>query len=701
MTSFLPKRLIPLIFVLAVEAIIFGGDLPCFCNELKLAPALPPESESSALAYPAWWGTAPPDNKRVPCKEAGSCATCHQANATMDPIHAIACVECHKGNPEKSDQTEAHEGLISDPGDLRTVNETCGRCHPEQSRRVAASAMSLAPRMINHTRFAFGSRNSPSPSHATVDFQELKQVPHPSESLGDDLLRRACLRCHLRTRGSRRWGEHRGLGCSACHVAYPNDAEDKHVHALTRNVGMTACLKCHNANHVGSDYIGLFEKDSERGFRSPFKGGKQAPGIYGSEQHRLVADVHFKAGMTCMDCHTLDEVHGNGKVSQSTENGVKITCEGCHVRGDHPAVRHERNGNFTLLRGKIRPGLTADDAENAERTKVIHRPATQSGDSVTSAMSSLPESRKRDSSTGRIPDKEGHSASSAISAVNDRSRIIPKVNENIIPHRVQAHRKRLRCSACHAAWSFQDYGLHLILEERADYWKWAGNAAQNDPQVQEILKRNIGTDAELVSPAEGAVPAKPEDKWEPPASFDWLTGEKRGGAWFHGYTERTWSRPPLGLDGRGRISVMRPMHQYVISHVDANSSVLVDRHVPQTTAGFPALIMNPYAPHSIGPRGRSCHECHGDPKAAGLGDGMRSFEKKGEFKPLLQAETKIPGLSFRWNALVDEKGNPLQYSSHPSAGPLDAATVFRLLNPSDYHRALWYRYLSGDDSSGP
>ncbi len=444
-TFFFPKQLLGFLLILVTGATIFGIDSRCFCNELKLVPASPPESESSALAHFAWWGPAPQaSNNRVLCKEPGSCVTCHQANATMDAVHAIACVNCHRGNPAKSDKSEAHEGLISDPGDLRTVNATCGQCHPEESRRVAGSAMSLSPRMINHTRFAFGSQNSSSPSHATVDFQELKQVPYPSESLGDDLLRRACLRCHLRTQGSRRWGEHKGLGCSACHVAYPNDAEGKHSHSLTRNVGITACLKCHNANHVGADYIGLFEKDSERGFRSPFEKGKQASRIYGSEQHRLVADVHFNAGMTCMDCHTLDEVHGNGKVPQSTENGVTISCEGCHVRGDHPTVRHDGNGNFTLLRGK--------------------------------------------------------------------NPTIPKLNENIIPHRVQAHRQKMRCSACHAAWSFQDYGLNLMLEERADYWKWASNSAQNDPQVQELLRENVGTDAELVSPAEGAIPSKPEEQ---------------------------------------------------------------------------------------------------------------------------------------------------------------------------------------------
>jgi hypothetical protein len=606
---------------------------PAYAMDPKLLPSLPKEVPAEKPLYPAWWGDPPHEEKGQPCKDAGKCVACHEANAEMDPVHSVACTKCHKGDDSSEEKEKAHAGLITDPGDLKSVDKTCGQCHPEEARRVTRSAMALAPRMINHTRFAFGAQPTAKPRYATVNVEGLRQVPDPSQSsnLGDDLLRRSCLRCHLNTRGSQRWGEHRGTGCSACHVPYPNDEKGKHPHKLIRDPGMTACLKCHNSNHVGADYVGLFEKDSERGFRSPFVNGRQAQKIYGSEQHRLAADVHFKAGMTCMDCHTLDEVHGTGDLPRSSENGVKVSCEGCHVRGDHPAVLKNPEGKLTLLRGK--------------------------------------------------------------------GRTIPQLNADSIPHKIQAHRERLRCSACHAAWSFQDYGLHLMLEERADYWKWANNAEQNDPQIQELLRRNIGTYAELVQPKEGPIPAKPEESWKQPVTSDWLTGENRPGAWFRGYTERTWSRPPLGIDGHGKISIMRPMYQYVVSHVDKDSNVLVDRHIPKTGAGFPALLFNPYSPHTIGAKGRACQECHGNPKAAGLGDGMMGIEKPG-FKPLWQPETKIPGHTFTWNALVDDKGNPLQFSSHPSAGPLDPQTVLRLLHPSDKHQAMWHKYLSGKTGDG-
>lgn len=594
----------------------------------QLVP-LPETGEDKPQAlYPIWWGDPPQVSETTPCKDAGSCVRCHETNAVMDSKHAVACTKCHHGNAEAEGKDAAHVGLIKDPGDLKTVDKTCAVCHPEESRRVKHSAMALAPRIINHTRFAFGGQKTPDPAYATTKDDGLKQVPHPGESqnLGDDLLRRSCLRCHLYTKGSDRWGEHRGLGCSACHVAYPNTSDGKpRSHSLVRDPGITACLKCHNSNHVGADYVGLFEKDFDRGFRSPLMQGRQPTRIYGSEQHRLLSDVHFRAGMKCTDCHTLDEVHGTGEASRSPYNVVRISCESCHVCGDHPAIQRTDNGEMALLRGK--------------------------------------------------------------------GRTVPTWNAKSIPHRVGMHKEKLRCSACHAAWSFQDYGFHLMLEEKADYWKWASTAAQNDPQVQSLLSREIGTDAELITPADGQVPAKSQDQWNLPVTKDWLTGETRPGAWFRGYTERKWSRPPLGLDRRGKVSIMRPMYQYVISHVDADNNLLLDRHVPTTGSGQPALIVNPYSPHTIAAKGRSCHECHGNPKAAGLGEGLMGFEKPG-FSSVWRVESQIPGHSFLWDALVDQKGNALQRSSHPSAGPLDAASVMRLLNPSGRHRVEWYKYLN-------
>lgn len=600
------------------------GSLP---NHVEGVSPMPLENTpQSDLAYPPWWGKAPETPHVRACTSPGKCVHCHEENQSMDASHAIPCTMCHGGNANAEEKDAAHQSLIPDPGDLETVENTCGKCHPEEAKRVRRSSMALAPRMINHTRFAFGAQETTEAAFLTRATDAIPQLPayEQSRSLGDDLLRRSCLRCHLFTNGSIRSGEVRGKGCTACHVPYPNDAATKGGrHFIVRDGGLTVCLKCHNSNHVGADFVGLFEKDYHRGFRSPFVKGKLAPTIYGSEQHRLSPDVHFRAGMTCSDCHTLNEIHGIGEVPRHSRPGITVSCGGCHVKADHPGLIRGPDGQLRLLK---------DD------------------------------------------------------------RIVPRWDSEITPHKVESHRGHLECSACHAAWSFQDYGFHLMLEERSDYWKWAPTAGQNDPQVQEILMNTVGTSADLLPQASGSIPPLPQEQWPLPKTKDWLDGMKKAGAWFRGFSYRRWANPPLGRNAKGMISVMRPMYQYVVSHVDADDNLLVDRWVPRTGSGELALIFNPYVPHTTASRGRACHDCHGSPKAAGLGEGLLGLDPN-VFVPLTIAETRVPGVSVRWDAMLSLQGDILQRSSTPGAGPLDYATMRKLLNPSPQHKAAWHRYL--------
>lgn len=600
----------------------------------KITPLPQQDRKAEQFKYPAWWGAPPNFPERIPCSDPGNCVSCHSENRSMDPSHAFSCSACHGGDPTGQDKAAAHEGLIVDPGNLDFVSKSCGKCHPEEARRVRRSPMALAPRIINHTRFALGAQPSPAPGYLTKETESYQQIPRSEESknIGDDLLRRSCLRCHLFTRGSSRTGEMRGQGCSACHVPYPNDATARGgFHAIVKALGVTPCLKCHNSNHVGADFVGLFEKDYHRGFRSPFVNGRLAPTIYGSEQHMLIPDVHFRAGMECADCHTLDEIHGSGELNKLPTSSVTISCRRCHVTGDHPAVMRDPLGSFRLLRG---------------------------------------------------------------------DRVIPNWNPDSIPHSVPSHRNRLRCSSCHAAWSFQDYGLHVMLEERPDYWKWAPTAAQNDPQVQEILMNTVGTFVEILPPSNGVKPPVPEDKWLPPFTKDWLSGEKTKGAWFRGFTYRRWSNPPLGIDGKGLVSVMRPKYQYVVSHVDSDENLLLDRWIPRTADGNQAFLWNPYAPHTISDRPRMCHDCHGSYKAAGLGEGLLDINRR-MFVPILGPENKLPGIPGRWDAMLDLSGDVLQGSGVPGAGPLDYGTMRRLLEPSPLHKAVWSKYLKHIEKHRP
>ncbi|MEW6351048.1 MAG: hypothetical protein AB1646_18480 [Thermodesulfobacteriota bacterium] len=666
------------------------------------SPTEPDSATPKGPSYPEWWGPRPAGGTTAPCRDPGRCVTCHETQATMDPSHALSCTACHRGNPDAEDATEAHRDLIKDPGDLRTVEHTCGKCHPEPARRVKRSPMALATRMINHVRFAFGGQGSAEPMFATVEAGPLKEAPVSSVSanLGDDLLRRSCLRCHLRTKGSTRWGETRGQGCSACHSLCRNGPEKESCsHVIVRSAGMTACLKCHNANHVGGDFVGLYEKDFGRGFTSPLVEGKAPPRIYGAEQHRLVPDVHYQRGMQCTDCHTVDEIHGSEEQTRSATGSALLSPEflsGRFAFSPGPASSPEFMPVLHLQQSAV--GSSVEPTHPAIGLHADRERWTRLSATAPSLLAAAPGRSLKISCEGchvrgdhpaLLEESDG-----TRTLLKGTGRRIPMWDPRKIPHSVPEHQAKVRCSACHAAWSFQDYGLHLMLEERADYWKWAPTAGQNDPQVQELLLRNVGTEADPVPPREGNAPPKPMEQWEQPAMKDWLSGETRPGAWFRGYTIRRWSDPPLGLDSRSRVSIMRPMYQYVVTHVGPDSKLLLDSKIPTTGAGTPALIFNPYEPHTTSARGRNCHECHGNPKAIGLGESRKGIAKPVRV-PLWKPDSQLPELKAGWDAIVDEQGTPLQFSSHPGAGPLDASTVKRLLNPSDRHRALWHKYLAG------
>ena len=649
-----PELLQVLMSVILILTSLIGPDMAISAEFHLYPPSTGVNCEYPDHLYPDWWGQPPETWNKSTCPDPGSCVKCHPNNAEMDQLHALPCSTCHKGNAQETSKDLAHEGLIPDPGDLDLVDQTCGRCHPEHARNVKISRMALAPNLINHTRYAFGAQDTASPAFGVRELSGLKEIPVPKlenlspgnqvktptqdinpamdmksvlADLGDDLLRRSCLRCHLYTKGSARAGEQRGKGCSACHTPYSNsDSKKPYAHVISKSLGVTPCLKCHNSNHVGCDYVGLFEKDFNRGFRSPIVNGAQAPTIYGSEQHRLMPDTHYTAGMICSDCHTSAQIHGTGSKITQDNNKFDVACESCHVVFSNPRISRTDKGEFSLKR---RPDIK-----------------------------------------------------------------VPVLRRDILPHNVDKHRRLLTCVACHAAWSFQDYGFHLMLDERAEYWMWSINAAQNDPQIQDLLRKFVGDYAELVPPRGKIKLPMLEKNWTHPKTRDWLNGKSRSGAWFRGFTIRRWANPPLGLNAVGKVTIMRPMRQYVVSWVKPDGTVALDSVIPTTGSGRPALVMDPYSPHTIQKKGRQCHDCHGSPKAIGLGDSLIGNQKF-SVQPILRPEKGVPGVIFRWDALLDENGNALQFSSYPGAGPLGPEIFRKLLFPGSHFRSVWSKYLSG------
>ncbi len=212
--------------------------------------------------------------------------------------------------------------------------QSCTTCHPKSAKRCQNSIHYTLKKAINITRNAWGIKDS------NVTLQSLPlpklDIKKPSD-LVDDFLRRKCLKCHLRNKSSGERGMNRGRDCLACHTPHQKTGK-----CQRGKIPMNKCLSCHNKEFVGGDYLGLFPKDYDKSYRAPLtKDGRYPPRKYGIDFHHLSTDIHFKKGLSCVDCHKKDDMQGIRKVRCSdchknlskknhTVYHKKLACSTCH-----------------------------------------------------------------------------------------------------------------------------------------------------------------------------------------------------------------------------------------------------------------------------------------------------------------------------------------------------------------------------------
>ncbi|RJR29905.1 MAG: hypothetical protein C4576_34555 [Desulfobacteraceae bacterium] len=545
------------------------------------------------------------------------CQECHQGIERISAGHDFECGTCHL-HPEQQRILflTDHTAVVRNPSDPRWVSLFCGKCHGREIAAVTTSLHGTMAGVINQTRYLWGAQESALPPLYSAN-DALKPIPDPvprpqdPSELVDDFLRRKCLRCHLQATGGSDRGLFRASGCAACHVLYSDDGRyegaDKAVdkrkqgypqaHRFTKKIEDRQCLHCHNQNNVGADYHGLFARDHHQSYRARTREGSPSPKLYGSDHHYLSRDVHAEKGLWCIDCHSKREVMGDGNLYGHALAVPMIQCSDCH-------------GGF---------------------------------------------SRKQpDPAVRGIEQWEG--VFSFNSAHTGRTHPLPLFSAKTSGHGIAAH-QQIRCSACHAQWSFQDYGLSVIREDFPDYQKWGALTDQADP----YLSRFVGEQLKL-------------EKNDPPVSPDLLSGARNSGLWYSGWRLRRWEWMPLGLDQNGRVSILRPRYQYLVSYMDSLGNVTLDSRIPQrgdrNGAGWAFM---PYSPHTTAPTGRSCESCHMNPIAAGKG----WFEgSTADLSLTIPCPPSIPSMTL-----------------------LTPETTQRLLNPSDVYMRKRLKAAIGTNSS--
>jgi hypothetical protein len=294
-----------------------------------------------------------------------NCTSCHKVEK-IDSVHKMSCIECHV-LPQNRKNIYSHKVIIKNPSSFKYVNTLCAKCHKNEIENIQNSLHGTLSSAINITRFAWHAQDTPQPIYAIKKNKNLKAIPlskkfikKPSD-LADDLLRRKCLRCHLMQNNYTTTGTHRSTGCATCHMQYePNGRYTGNdivifnkfgyskIHKMYKHPKISSCLSCHNNEFVGTDYAGMFPKDYNKSFRSPIlKSGYFKPRIYGIGQHHLISDIHYRKGLTCIDCHKKNDVMGNGKIYENELKAIKVKCSSCHG-----SYNKKPSPNFIKIRDK-------------------------------------------------------------------------------------------------------------------------------------------------------------------------------------------------------------------------------------------------------------------------------------------------------------------------------------------------------------
>ncbi|NOX19498.1 MAG: hypothetical protein GXO87_14620 [Chlorobi bacterium] len=211
-------------------------------------------------------------------------------------IHGqISCVTCHNGVDGTDNKEEAHSNNFLAKPSL-SAKEKCGNCHPSIVNRTVNSIheQGWGQKNMLVRRSGYG--------EVPTDFDKL-----PEEV--QDGYNHNCKTCH----GT----------CGDCHVVRPKVKGGglAKSHAFTKTPDMrNVCTACH-VSRGGHAYFGV------------------APGTQ--------PDVHLTAaGYSCIDCHTQNEIHGDGNIYDIRYKMPLLPkCENCHAGIENANLYHTMHIN--------------------------------------------------------------------------------------------------------------------------------------------------------------------------------------------------------------------------------------------------------------------------------------------------------------------------------------------------------------------
>ena len=534
---------------------------------------------------------------------------------------------------------------------------------------------------------------------------DLKQKPGESE---EEFLKRVgyhasityqrsdCQRCHVGVRGRKGRGDWRGMGCSACHVPYGNEGiyegndptidKTEHGHLLVHTLQGTrkqkvrtpsgaefsgihpeTCNSCHNrGKRIGVSYVGLMEQP----YGSPLQmGGKSQSKHHGKRYKHIKEDLHFEAGMTCQDCHTSIDMHGDGTIFGTTLAQVEIECSDCHGTNEkYPWELPIGYGEKFGIKTPEGPRGLAQELPEFMKFGTIYKP--EGGYLLSTRGNPLGNVVKLENENRVIAHlASGKDLEVPLLKWKATTKTWKSKDAQVAMGDIKAHMENMECYACHSDWAPQCYGCHIKVDytpgkSKIDWIASGSTHFLNGETSESVLgtkgKRQIGKASETRS-----------------------------------YLR--WEDPILGINGENLVTPIMPGCQVTYTIIGPDGKTLIlnkQARVPDGPNGtlVAGTDMSPVQPHTSGRKARTCESCHSNPKALGYGINDGQFMKdQGEdlYMDLQDLRTgkyipknktvqmkAIPGMNYDWSVVVDRKtGKQLQsVGTHwPASRPLDKA----------------------------
>ncbi len=495
-------------------------------------------------------------------------------------------------------------------------------------------------------------------------------------------LRQECLRCHTGGQGRKRRGDYRGIGCASCHVPYSNAGlyegkdgsinkkEDGHmlVHAIQSSrevkvqvhdmnysgIPVETCTTCHNrGKRIGVSYQGLMETEYQATFD---KEGNAQPKLHTKRYLHLTEDIHYSKGMLCQDCHTSNDMHGDGFFRGANLGAVEIECQDCHgTTTKYPwelplgysdefstkAQQGKARGTSKTLAAYLKQGAIPKDSGDGFLLSARGNPLTKAVRKGNKVLMYLASGKEIELKPLKLLKKEGKISKEGLMAMDQ----------------IAVHTEKMECYTCHATWAPQCYGCHVKI----DY-----SEGKQNPDYLAASKYHVNGKTGDVDTLKDFL-------------VDGQVTETR--------SYLRWEDPALSQNGEGRISPTIPGCQVTLTVIGGKGNILLQNHIFKLQGvenngtvnvpkeGVNSIVMAPVQPHTVSKKARSCESCHTSLKAQGKGiNGGKYFadQTKTTTVDLMDAHQKllvkgvdeqipaIPNLKHDYSVMIDENGTQVQ-----------------------------------------